>query len=212
LSTFSSHVTRIGRCLAAATDRSLVLLDELGAGTDPEEGGALGYAVLEELARRRPCAVVTTHLGRLKEFAYRHREAENGSMAFDGASLRPLYRLDVGIPGASHALDIAGRVGLPEAVVERARALLGRRDQRLEQVIEEVQRARREAEAERRRTENLKRAAEVESDQLREKRLDVERRGAWLEEEADALVEEELRRVRARLEAPLKRLANAPRG
>ena len=66
-------------------------------------------------------AVVTTHLGRLKDFAYRHTGAENGSMAFDGASLRPLYRLDVGIPGASHALDIAERVGMPKAAVVRAR-------------------------------------------------------------------------------------------
>ncbi len=211
LSTFSSHVKRIGRCLEGATPRTLVLLDELGAGTDPEEGGALGYAVLEELERLGAVAVVTTHLGRLKEFAFRHTRAENGAMAFDGTTLSPIYRLDVGIPGASHALDIAGRVGLSDALVRRARELLGRRDERLEEVIEKVQVARREAEAERRRVEELKREAESVGEAVAAQKQAVDRQRAWLGEEADAVVAEELRAVRARLDETLKRLANAPK-
>jgi DNA mismatch repair protein MutS2 len=157
LSTFSSHVQRIGRCLQQASPHTLVLLDELGAGTDPEEGGVLGYAVLEALLQASAFAVVTTHLGRLKDFAYQHAGAENGSMAFDGVSLRPLYRLDLGIPGSSHALDIASRVGMPAAVVERARVLLGTRDRTLDNLIERVQVARRDAEADRQRTADVSR-------------------------------------------------------
>ena len=101
--------------------RSLVLLDELGAGTDPEEGGALGYAILESLHERGVRAVASTHLGRLKDFAYEHEGVENGSMAFDPDELRPLFRLDVGIPGASQALHIARAVGVAPEILARAR-------------------------------------------------------------------------------------------
>ncbi len=210
LSTFSSHVTRIARCLDGATARSLVLLDEVGAGTDPEEGGALGAAVLEELERRGTHAVVTTHIGRLKDFAYTHRGAENGAMAFDGASLRPLYRLDVGIPGASHALDIAARVGLDRALVDRARELLGARDERLERVIQQVQSARQQAEEQRRHTERLRLEADRTGAELEQKHRDIDRQRAWLAEEADALVAEQLRMVRERLDPGLRQLQNAP--
>ena len=211
LSTFSSHVRRIARCLGEATARSLVLLDELGAGTDPEEGGALGYAVLEELERRGIHAAVTTHLGRLKDFAYRHTGAENGSMAFDRETLQPLYRLDVGIPGVSHALDIAGRVGMPAPVVARARALMDRTDRSLEHVVEQVQHVRREAEADRQRVAEHRRAAHEAESQLKGKLQEVEVREAWIEEEATAVLEQELRAARERIEAPLRDLQNAPR-
>ena len=211
LSTFSSHVVRIARCLSGAGPRALVLLDELGSGTDPDEGGALGTAVLEGLEAGGACAVVTTHIGRLKGFAHAHAAAVNGAMSFDGASLRPLYQLVVGIPGASHALDVAGRVGMPVAVVERARALLGERDVRLEQVIERVEVARREAEAGRRRMERLESEARDVGRAVEERRADIERKRQWLDEEADAVVDEQLRLVRSRLAEPLKRLANAPR-
>lgn len=210
LSTFSSHVQRIARCLLVASPQALVLLDELGAGTDPEEGGVLGYAVLESLTRAKAFAVVTTHLGRLKAFAYQHPGAENGSMAFDGASLRPLYRLDLGIPGNSHALDIASRVGMPADVVERARELLGVRDQTLDRVIERVQVARRDAEADRRRTGDLARAAEAKQQELQGRMADAVRKENWLQEEADGVVEAELRAAQAAMQEPLTALLSAP--
>ncbi|MBM4397172.1 MAG: hypothetical protein FJ087_16000, partial [Deltaproteobacteria bacterium] len=209
LSTFSSHVQRIARCLHRASHRALVLLDELGAGTDPEEGSVLGYAVLEALVRSRAFAVVTTHLGRLKEFAYQHHGAENGSMAFDGATLRPLYRLDTGIPGNSHALDIAGRVGMPPEIVARARELLGVRDQSLDRLIERVQLARRDAEADRRRSADLQREAAAQQNQLESRLAEAERKEGWLQEEADAVVEAELRAARAAIEGPLGPLLHA---
>ncbi|MCR9247595.1 MAG: hypothetical protein NXI31_21430 [bacterium] len=210
LSTFSSHVQRIATCLAHAAGNALVLLDELGAGTDPEEGSVLGYAVLEQLVRARAFAVVTTHLGRLKEFAYQNQGADNGSMAFDGKTLAPLYRLEVGIPGNSHALDIAARVGMPERVVQRARKLLGKRDPQLDNVIEKVQVARREAEADRQRTAAKSREVASQQSELEEKLAEAVRRETWLQEEADGVVEHELRAAKAALEEHVQALENAP--
>lgn len=210
LSTFSSHVKRIASCLHHASPRALLLLDELGAGTDPEEGGTLGYAVLEALLDRGALAVVTTHMGRLKEFAYQHNGAQNGSMRFDGATQSPLYRLDVGIPGASHALDIAGRVGMPECVVARARELLGERDDRLEEVIDRVQEARLQAEVERKRTLDLSKKAAAADAQLQEKLQEAERREGWLEEEKDHVLGEFLDGVRALMGRGLQDLSQAP--
>lgn len=210
LSTFSSHVQRIARCLGRAGEEALVLLDELGAGTDPEEGGVLGYAALEELVAKRSFAVVTTHLGRLKDFAYRHDGAENGCMTFDGATLRPLYRLEVGIPGSSHALDIAARVGMPERVVARARELLGARDQTLDHVIERVQQARRQAEEDRRRTAEVSRSAAATKAELDERLAGAVRKENWLQEEADGVVEAELRAAQAALLPTLTALQSAP--
>jgi DNA mismatch repair protein MutS2 len=210
LSTFSSHVQRIARCLAHATPHSLILLDELGAGTDPEEGGVLGYAVLESLLREGAFAVVTTHLGRLKDFAYQHAGAENGSMAFDGESLRPLYRLDLGIPGNSHALDIASRVGMPKAIVERARELLGKRDRTLDHLIERVQVARRDAEADRRRSADLTQKVEERHAAIEGRLAEAARKENWLQEEADGLVEDELRQVQQSMQEHLTLLTNAP--
>jgi DNA mismatch repair protein MutS2 len=211
LSTFSSHIMRIADCLAEVTNRSLVLLDELGSGTDPEEGGALGYAVLEELEQRQVCCVVSTHLGRLKDFAYQHAGAENGSMAFDRASHRPLYRLELGIPGASHALDIAQRVGLPEAIVSRAREHLGLRDQRMEEAIERVHDARRRAEENRADSEAVRRTTDEAARQAEDRLVELGRKEAWLEEEADQVVEAGLREAREQFELAFKELANAPK-
>jgi DNA mismatch repair protein MutS2 len=210
LSTFSSHVVRIVRCLQAASGHSLVLLDELGAGTDPEEGGVLGYAVLEELLMRGSFAVVTTHLGRLKDFAYQNTGAVNGSMAFDGKTLQPLYRLEVGIPGSSHALDIAGRVGMPDGVVRRARELLGRVDLRLQDVIDKVQVARQSAEADRRETQALAQKAAADSRRLEAELQETQRKANWLHEEADAIVDQQVRALRTAMAEHLQALQSAP--
>ena len=124
LSTFSSHVVHIREILEQATERSLVLIDEPGGGTDPEEGAALARAVVAELLRRGCRGVVTTHYSALKEFAYSQDGIENGCMEFDAADFRPLYRLKIGAPGSSNALLICTRLGLPASVVEEARGYL----------------------------------------------------------------------------------------
>jgi DNA mismatch repair protein MutS2 len=125
LSTFSAHVTRLKTILAQAGPRSLVLLDEIGAGTDPGEGAALGSAVLEALAQRGCHVLATTHLDAVKAFAAQDPRMVNASVEFDLDSLRPLYRLHIGLPGRSFAIDIACRLGIPPTIIQRSRELLG---------------------------------------------------------------------------------------
>jgi DNA mismatch repair protein MutS2 len=120
LSTFSSHVRRITEILGRATERSLVLLDEVGAGTDPNEGAALGRAILDELDAIGCRAMVTTHIGDLKTYALTNPRAENAAVEFDIETLRPLYRVRIGDIGQSNALKIARRLHLPEHLVRRA--------------------------------------------------------------------------------------------
>jgi DNA mismatch repair protein MutS2 len=131
LSTFSGHIRRIARILEAlrqTTDgASLVLLDEVGAGTDPAEGSALAIALLRLLAERARLTIATTHFGELKALKYADSRFENASVAFDIDTLSPTYHLQWGIPGRSNALAIAGRLGLEPAVLDRARALLAPR-------------------------------------------------------------------------------------
>lgn len=124
LSTFSSHISRIAAILSRADDRSLVLFDELGAGTDPTEGAALGRAILDELDRLGCRAIVTTHLGDLKTYAFHNDRAENGAVEFSIESLRPTYRLLIGQFGMSNALQIAERLKLPRELLGRAREYL----------------------------------------------------------------------------------------
>jgi DNA mismatch repair protein MutS2 len=120
LSTFSSHIRRVTEILGKATEHSLVLLDEMGAGTDPAEGAALGRAILDELDSIGCCAVVTTHIGDLKTYAFTNPRAENAAVEFDLETLLPRYRLHIGDIGQSNALQIARRLNLPEHVVSRA--------------------------------------------------------------------------------------------
>ena len=130
LSTFSAHLKNLGEILVAATPQSLVLVDELGSGTDPIEGAALGGAILEELTRRRALTIATTHLGALKELATEVPGVVNASLQFDAAALAPTYRLIKGIPGRSYGISIARRLGLRSDVLDRAeeRVPQGERD------------------------------------------------------------------------------------
>ncbi len=124
LSTFSGHMARIAAPVREAAAGDLLLLDELGTGTDPAEGSAVGVAVLEHLARSGALAVVTTHHDALKHYAYASPAAENAAVEFDPETLAPTYRLRMGASGPSNAMVVAERMGLPEGVLERARALL----------------------------------------------------------------------------------------
>ncbi|MCX7656123.1 MAG: endonuclease MutS2 [Treponemataceae bacterium] len=121
LSTFSAHMVHIGEILQKATSASLLLMDELGAGTDPEEGGALAMALMDYLVHLKVWLLVTTHHGVLKNYGYTHEGVENASVEFDSTTLSPTYRIIMGIPGESRALDIALRNGIPKDIVEQAR-------------------------------------------------------------------------------------------
>jgi len=138
VSTFLSHLRRVSEAISIATPNSLVLLDELGSGTDPTEGAALGQAMLERLLERRTLCVATTHHGALKAFASEAAGARNASMAFDEETLRPRFTLLVGVPGRSRAIQVAERFGMDEAVLARARELLPRGERDLGALIEEL--------------------------------------------------------------------------
>ncbi|MBI3988803.1 MAG: endonuclease MutS2 [candidate division NC10 bacterium] len=129
LSTFSSHLSQLLRMLEAADEGSLLLLDELGAGTDPAEGAALGIALLESLLAKGALVLGATHLDAIKAYAFTHPEMENACTEFDLDSLRPLYKLSIGFTGRSYAIEVAERLGLPVPLVQRARELLGKREE-----------------------------------------------------------------------------------
>lgn len=139
LSTFSSHVSQIAEILRQADRNSLVLLDELGSGTDPGEGAGLGAAVLESLIERGCFSVVTTHHNALKLFGSQTSGAVNAAMEFDPQTLKPTYRLMPGRPGRSYGLDMAARLGVPDEVVRKARARLDEDDARLDQLLKQVE-------------------------------------------------------------------------
>src|SRR5438105_14265375 len=145
LSTFSSHISRISFIFNTADAKSLVLLDELGAGTDPTEGAALGRAILDELDGLGCRAMVTTHLGDLKTYAFHNERAENGAVEFDDETLRPTFRLHIGQFGMSNALKIARRLKLPRQLLLRAQHYLRRRQRRAPEMAQ-LQRLRAEAE------------------------------------------------------------------
>jgi DNA mismatch repair protein MutS2 len=184
LSTFSAHVTNLARIVKDATSRSLVLLDELGAGTDPEEGVALAMALLDHFLEAGPTVLATTHHGILKNYGYTRSGVQNASMGFDRDTLSPTYRILMGVPGESHALEIARRKGIPEALVSNAEAYLNdertevsqmvsnlsERHQKLAQA-EEEHRARESDLREKRRKTDLKELT------LKQKELELRRQG-----------------------------------
>ncbi len=139
LSTFSAHVSRLAEFLEGATPESLVLIDEIGTGTDPAEGAALSMAFLERIAEMGAMTIATTHQGALKAFAHKLAGAENGSMAFDEESLQPTYKFRMGIPGSSYAFDIATRLGLPGKIIQRARNLVGKAHGSLDKFVLELE-------------------------------------------------------------------------
>lgn len=140
LSTFSSHLMNIRRLLDGAGATSLVLIDEIGSGTDPSEGAALASAVLEELLQRDCLTIATTHHGMLKAFAHQTKGMENGSMEFDQETLLPTYRFRSGVPGSSYALELAERIGLHKDMLTRARTFLGSDKWKLESLISQLER------------------------------------------------------------------------
>ena len=165
VSTFLSHLRRVSEAISIATSDSLVLLDELGSGTDPTEGAALGQAILEKLLTRRTLCVATTHHGALKSFASETEGARNASMAFDEETLRPRFTLLVGIPGRSRAIQVAERFGMDEEVLVRARQLLPQGERDLGALIEELGQLKNEVARERQQlTETRMRLAEREGE------------------------------------------------
>lgn len=160
LSTFSAHLGRLMSILKHAHPHRLVLIDELGAGTDPDEGAAIGQAIVEELLKRHCPALITTHLGVLKSLAFTQPRAENACVDFDVETLRPTYRLLIGEPGNSNAINIANRLGLPPNIIQAARKHLSSSHEQLSRAIAGTLLSRRQAERARADAEKVKREAE----------------------------------------------------
>lgn len=184
LSTFSAHISIIADILDNADGNTLILLDELGAGTDPQEGSALGVALLEAFHEKGAWAVVTTHHNLLKEFAFRAPYARNASAVFDQETLLPTYEIRMDMPGRSHALEIANRLGIGDGVVGRARKIMGtgaaRVDELLGRLSEELVR---EAQA-RSRAEEVADRLEVEEERLRVRQTRIKDEEGRIKEEA----------------------------
>ncbi len=186
LSTFSGHMKNIARILQEAGNECLVLLDELGAGTDPEQGAALGMAILEHLMQQGALTIATTHYSELKVFAYVRERAENACVEFDSQTLQPTFRLSIGVPGESNAFEIARRLGLPPGVVERARNFLKPEQRELSELIQHLKEdqtaastARDEAEQLRLEVEQLRNKMKREEEKLRKKEKEILTKAAW---------------------------------
>ena len=191
LSTFSGHIVNIVRILRRCGRKALVLLDELGAGTDPAEGAALAKSILADLLDHNARIVATTHYGQLKEYAFSRDGIENASVEFDIETLRPTYRLLQGVPGSSNAFHIARRLGIPGRVVDAAQGSLSEAGTDAAEVMVRLEKAKRDADEERRKAEALRRDLE----NLRRKHEDRLRDLELLRSQAKQRAAEEARLV-----------------
>ena len=145
LSTFSSHMSNIVSILKQINDKSLLLIDEIGSGTDPQEGSSLAIAILDYIASKQSYVIASTHFPELKAYGYDRPKTINASMEFDGDTLQPTYQLLLGVPGRSNAFDISKRLGLPSIIIDQARGLLSEEDQDLNAMISDLEQKRRRA-------------------------------------------------------------------
>ncbi|HEX2325353.1 MAG TPA: Smr/MutS family protein, partial [Chloroflexota bacterium] len=202
LSTFSSHMSNIVRILGRVDGGCLVLLDELGAGTDPEEGSALARAILSYLVERDVRTVATTHYSELKAYAYATPLVQNASVEFDVETLRPTYRLITGLPGRSNALAIAQRLGLPQPILDAARSMVRAEEAQIEDLLAGIQAERDAAQAARQEADRLREVAQT-AQAAAERRLDE------IEEERISLLEGARREAAGELETARQQIRRA---
>lgn len=174
LSTFSSHMVNVVKILSLADDRSLVLIDELGSGTDPVEGAALAVSILSTLREQGAKVAATTHYQEVKMYALQTEGVENASCEFDVNTLKPTYRLIVGVPGKSNAFAISQRLGMPDYVIDRAKELVSTENKRFEQVVDALEKSRQELEALKESAAVSERNAKMTESELKQKLSDLE--------------------------------------
>ncbi|MGI6119151.1 MAG: endonuclease MutS2 [Desulfosporosinus sp.] len=209
LSTFSGHMKNIVEIIDRADGRSIVLLDELGVGTDPTEGAALAMGILTELHERGCRTIATTHYGALKTFAYETPRVRNASVEFDPETLRPTYRLLIGIPGKSNAFTIAGRLGLSERVLQRAHTFVTEREMQVADLIENLGETHREIESEKHLIETGRQAVEQQNKALEEKALRLDEEYEELMELAKEEARELVRTAKREAEQLIEELKEA---
>ncbi|MFN2148817.1 MAG: endonuclease MutS2 [Anaerolineales bacterium] len=204
LSTFSSHISNIIRILEQADSKSLVLLDELGAGTDPQEGAALAQALLEAFLARRSTTLVATHYSALKIFAHNTPGVSNASVEFDLKSLRPTYHLVIGLPGRSNALAIARRLGLEEPIIERARSMVAPEELQAETLLNEIYAQRDQAREARSQAEEARKRAHA-------KGLELDQRLERIEDERMQILSDARSEARGEIETLQEEIAGLRR-
>lgn len=207
LSTFSGHITQLVRVLKKADYRSLVLLDELGAGTDPQEGSALARAVLSHLLNRRITCVVATHYPELKAFAHATKGVTNASLEFDLETLRPTYHLIIGLPGRSNALAIAERLGLRQDIIDAARSELDPTELHAEDLLDEIHRQRDLARENYEASEKARQEAEAVRQKASARLAQLEADKNAILQKAEGQAEAELEALRAELEKMRREMA-----
>ncbi|MEP0871751.1 endonuclease MutS2 [Trichocoleus desertorum AS-A10] len=210
LSTFSGHIRRISRILEAMTERSLVLLDEVGAGTDPSEGSALAVALLKYLADQAQLAIATTHFGELKALKYQDDRFENAAVEFDDVSLSPTYRLLWGIPGRSNALTIARRLGLKAEITTQAQQYVGGASEEVNEVIAGLEAQRRQQETKAQEASQLLEQAERLHRQVSQKATALQERERDLQLAQERAVQDAIAQARGEIAQVIRQLQQGP--
>lgn len=200
LSTFSSHMKNIAEIIKNITPNSLVLLDELGAGTDPTEGAAIAMSILEELRRKRIRTVVTSHYAELKAYSLSHTGSENASVEFDVQSLKPTYRLMVGVPGNSNAFLISQKLGLEKFLIDRARSYVDEDKRKLDKVLTNAEEYRASAQAKKSEAQQIKNDIESEKRKLEKEKQELEKEKKKIlneaQKEAEKIKEDAINQVK----------------
>lgn len=210
LSTFSGHLKNITGIVEHLIPGALVLLDEVGAGTDPAEGAGLAMALLEYLHDRRAVTIATTHYSQLKAFAYLTDGMENASVEFDAHSLSPTYRLLVGVPGQSNAFIIARRLGLEGSIIERARTFLSKEETRLEEVVAELVAGRKKMELDWQQAKEDRLEADILLERLKKEQAEISRRRAEILEKTKAEAVQILSQAKKEASRALKEVRKLP--
>jgi DNA mismatch repair protein MutS2 len=206
LSTFSGHIRRISRILEEMTENSLVLLDEVGAGTDPAEGSALAIALLQYLADHAQLSIATTHFGELKALKYQDERFENASVEFDETHLLPTYRLLWGIPGRSNALTIARRLGLKPEVVDAAKTQIGGATDEINEVIAGLEAQRRRQETKASEAQDLLLQAERFYQEVSQKAAQLQERERALRQQQQQAVQQAIIQAKGEIAQVIRRL------
>ncbi|HON92624.1 MAG TPA: hypothetical protein PK373_03025 [Sedimentisphaerales bacterium] len=210
LSTFSAHMRQVVKILERTHCGTLVLLDELGAGTDPIEGAVLATAILDTLMQKGGKIVATTHLGQLKSFAYRQPRAQNASVQFDTETLRPTYRLMIGTPGSSNAIVIAKRLGMPKEVIGQATTLLATESDGTSELINQIQATREDAEHKRSEAQSILDEADAARLRAAERLQQIEEEGRQLRRQVDREIDESMQAIQRLVDEFAAGMHNAP--